>query len=262
MLGAILGDIVGSRFEARGKSHKSKLFDLFTPDNHFTDDTVLTVAVADALLTGSNYADVFRDYFERYPYAGYGGQYKKWASDSSAEAYGSWGNGSAMRVSPVGWWAASLDDALTMAEKTAMPTHGHYEAVIGAQAVAGAIYLARSGAGKVDIKNFVEQISDYDLDRSCDDIRPGYHFDVTCKGTVPPAIIAFLEATGFEDAIRNAVSLGGDSDTLTCITGGIAEAYYGIPDGLRAQTLNQLDGPMRSVVAAFGSRYINGNGRT
>lgn len=254
MLGAIAGDVIGSRFETVGL--KGKRFELFTADSRFTDDTVLTVAVADCLLTGRGYVDAFHDYFDSYPRAGYGGSFVGWAARRQRKPYGSWGNGSAMRVSPVGWAFDTLDAVLAEAEQSAAVTHDHPEGVRGAQATAAAVFLARTGASKDDIRSAVEARFGYDLSARLADIRPGYEFDVSCQGSVPESIIAFLEAADYEDAVRNAISLGGDADTMACIAGGIAEAFYGgVPAVIRGETLARLDDRLRGVVEVFARRY-------
>jgi ADP-ribosylglycohydrolase len=256
MLGSIAGDIIGSVHEAEGT--KTREFPLFTSASTFTDDTVLTVAVAEVLLEGGDFAAAFHDYFHRYPHAGFGGGFIRWATsrDRDRHPYNSWGNGSAMRVSPVGFAAASLDEALELARRSAEVTHNHPEGIRGAQAVAAVITLARSGAGKDEIRNEVEILFGYDLSATLDEIRPGYSFDVSCQGSVPPAITAFLEADSVEDAIRNAISLGGDADTQACMAGGMAEAYHGgLPEHLRDEVLARLPADLRRVVEAFRSRY-------
>ncbi|MCL1849388.1 MAG: ADP-ribosylglycohydrolase family protein [Clostridiales bacterium] len=230
MLGAIIGDIVGSVYE--WNNIKTKDFPLFSEKCFFTDDTVMTIAVADALLNGGSaddFIDSMKKYGKLFPKAGYGGGFRKWLSTGSREPYNSWGNGSAMRVSPCAWFAESLEEAETLAERSAAVTHNHPEGIKGARATAAAIYLARIDTAKDMIKAYVETNYGYDLSRTLDEIRPNYSFNETCQETVPEAIIAFLESNSFEDAIRNAISLGGDSDTLAAITGSIAEAAYGIP---------------------------------
>ncbi|MEM9118278.1 MAG: ADP-ribosylglycohydrolase family protein [Cyanobacteria bacterium P01_F01_bin.56] len=256
MLGAIAGDMIGSVYEF--DNHRSKNFPLFTTATTFTDDTILSVAVADVLLNSGDYAQAFKKYYRRYPNpaGSYGARFHQWAAAPTVAPYNSWGNGSAMRVSPVGFAGNSLASVLTEAEKTAAVTHNHPEGIKGAQATAAAIFLARQGRSQDDIRKFVMEQFGYNLQRTVDDIRPVYSFNESCQGTVPEAIIAFLDATDFEDAIRNAVSLGGDSDTLTCITGGIAEAFYGgVPDHIRQPVLERLDEPLRNVVEEFRDRY-------
>ncbi len=254
MLGAIAGDVIGSVYEHR--NHKRKDFPLFTCQSHFTDDTVLTVAIADTLLNNGNYVDTLHRYFELFPRAGYGTNFTLWASLKRRRPYNSWGNGSAMRVSPIGYAAASLEDALEMAAASAAVTHNHREGIRGAQATAAAIFLARRGQSKEAIKDYVQASFGYNLERSLAEIRPVYSFDVSCQGSVPEAIIAFLESTDFEDAIRNAVSLGGDSDTLACIAGGIAQAFYGgVPGAIATEVLNRLHPRLRAVTEQFLQTY-------
>jgi ADP-ribosylglycohydrolase len=254
MLGAIVGDIIGSVHEGRGT--KTTDFELFVPDCRFTDDTVLTVAVAECILRGRAYVDAFHEYFHAYPDAGYGVGFFRWARAGSREPYNSWGNGSAMRVAAVGHAFSSLDEVLREAARSAEVTHNHPEGVKGAQATAAAIFNARSGKAKAEIKSSLETMFGYDLDPRLDQLRPSYEFDVSCQGTVPPAIIAFLESTGYEDAVRKAISLGGDADTLACITGSIAEAYYGgVPAPISKQALERLDDRLRTIVVEFCERY-------
>ena len=255
MLGAILGDMVGSPFEFDHNNYKHKDFALLSERSHFTDDTVMTLAVARGLMAGQGDAqktfDEVRYEMRRlgnvYPDAGYGGMFRRWLCAEHPQPYGSFGNGSAMRVAAAGWLFDTLDKTLEMAKATAEVTHNHPEGIKGAQATAAAIFLARTGHSKPEIRQYVEQTFGYDLSRTCDEIRPGYRHVETCQQTVPEAIIAFLESTGFEDALRNAVSLGGDSDTLACITGGIAEAFYGMPQELRDETLKRLPEDIREA---------------
>jgi ADP-ribosylglycohydrolase len=257
MLGALTGDIVGSIYE--WNNIKTTVFPLFQEECRFTDDSVLTVALAESILIGEPYAALMRRYCRRYPDAGYGGKFLSWAQSDDAPAYQSYGNGSAMRISPVGWAFDTLDQVLQKAKEYSTVTHDHPEGVKGAQATAAAVFLARSGAAKKEIESFVTGSFGYDLSRSCDEIRPGYSFDVTCQGTVPQALTAFLESTDFESAIRLAISLGGDSDTLAAITGGIAQAYYGgVPAAIAAETLSFLDEPLRKVTLEFEARFVSG----
>jgi len=225
MIGASAGDIIGSVHEC-GRS-RSKDFPLFGPESEFTDDTVLTVAVAKAILTDGDYRKAVLDFGRRCPDAGYGGSFIGWLSSDDPKPYNSWGNGAAMRVSPVGFAFETIDDVLREAALTAEFTHNHPEGIKGAQATALAVFLARTAEDKDTIRAEIAARFGYDLGRTVDMIRPSYSFDESCQGSVPEAIIAFLDSTSYEDAIRNAVSLGGDSDTLACITGGIAEAFYG-----------------------------------
>ncbi|MBS9402252.1 ADP-ribosylglycohydrolase family protein [Halomonas sp. TRM85114] len=255
MLGAIAGDIIGSVHEGAGTKHRD--FPLFVARSTFTDDTVLSVAVAEALLHGGDYVTHFHAYYHRYPDAGFGGNFARWAERRDTAPYYSWGNGSAMRVSPVGFAAPSLDDALDEAKRSASVTHNHPEGIRGAQAVAAAIYLARDGAGKAEIKRQIESRFGYNLSTRLDALRPGYGFDVSCQGSVPPSIVAFLESDSVEGAMRNAISLGGDADTMACIAGGIAEAFHGgLPDHLHEGATQRLDPPLREIVDAFRDRFI------
>ena len=261
MYGAILGDIIGSPFEF-DRGDKTKNFDLFSKGCYFTDDSVMTIAVGEALLAVGTQATVkeieeavvtnMQDWGKRYPYAGYGGRFRYWLRERNPKPYGSYGNGSAMRVSAAGWLYDSMERTREVARATANVTHNHPEGIKGAEATAGAIYMARSGSSKEEIKEYIEREFHYNLDRTLDEIRPGYHMDETCQRTVPEAIIAFLESKDFEDAIRNAVSLGGDTDTLGAITGSIAEAFYGIPAVLLAECRNRIaEGLMTDVLDEF-----------
>ena len=261
MYGAILGDIIGSPFEF-DRGDKTKNFDLFSKGCDFTDDSVMTIAVGEALLAVGTEATVkeieeavitnMQDWGKRYPYAGYGGRFRYWLRERNPKPYGSYGNGSAMRVSAAGWLYDSMERTREVARATANVTHNHPEGIKGAEATAGAIYMARSGSSKEEIKEYIEREFHYNLDRTLDEIRPGYHMDETCQRTVPEAIIAFLESKDFEDAIRNAVSLGGDTDTLGAITGSIAEAFYGIPAVLLAECRNRIaEGLMTDVLDEF-----------
>jgi ADP-ribosylglycohydrolase len=250
MLGAIAGDVIGSVHEHTRT--KTKDFPLLTPESKFTDDTVLTVAVADCLLRGRDYVDALHDYFHAYPNAGYGGTFFLWASSRRREPYKSWGNGSAMRVSPVAYVKTTLDGVLAEARRSAEVTHDHEEGIRGAQATAAAIYLARTGGTKEQIRQYIETRFGYFLDETLDELRPTYQFEVSCQWSVPQSIIAFLESTGYEDAVRNAISLGGDADTMACIAGGIAEAYYGgVPTAIAEPVLERLDDHLRGIVQDF-----------
>ena len=254
MIGAIAGDIIGSVYE--GHPVKTKDFPLFDRGCRFTDDTVLTVAVAQAILEGRPYQETIRERGRKYPRAGYGGTFIGWLFSDNPHPYNSWGNGSAMRVSPVGFAFEIEPDVLDQAEKSAEMTHNHPEGIKGAQAAALAVFMARKGRDKEDIRVAVTGQFGYDLKRTVDSIRPAYHFDVSCQGTVPEAIIAFLDSDSYEDALRNAISLGGDSDTLACITGGIAEAFYGgIPAEIEAFALSKLPADLKEIVRAFRKRY-------
>ena len=225
MFGAMIGDIIGSIYE--WNNIKTTDFPLFQTNCTFTDDTVLTAATALALMTGTGYAQAYQDFSRRYPGRGYGGIFSRWIFTDDPKPYNSWGNGSAMRVSPVGFAFDTVEDVLAEAERSAAVTHNHLEGIKGAQSTALAILLARQGQTKSEIREEISTRFGYDLARTLDEIRPGYTFDVSCQGSVPEAIIAFLESESYEDAIRKAISLGGDSDTIACITGGIAEAFCG-----------------------------------
>jgi ADP-ribosylglycohydrolase len=254
MLGAIAGDIIGSVHEFLGT--KTSDFELFHPHCHFTDDTVLTVAVADCLLHGFDYVEKYHEYFQAYPNAGYGNRFLDWVSSGNRQPYNSWGNGSAMRVVAVGHAFESLNEVRAEAKRSAEVTHNHPEGVRGAEATAVAVWLARRGTRKDDIRNSIETLFGYDLCKRLDDIRPSYEFDESCQRTVPPAIVAFLESDDYEDAVRKAISLGGDADTLACITGGIAEPFYGgVPTSIAARALDLLDERLRTVTVAFCERH-------
>jgi ADP-ribosylglycohydrolase len=254
MLGAIAGDIIGSIYEAR--PIKTTQFRLFHPLCRFTDDSVLTVALADSILHGKPYVDLLKAYYREYPNAGYGGSFHEWALSETSLAYGSWGNGSAMRVSPVGFAYDSLDEVLDRAKRSAEVTHDHPEGIKGAQAVASAVFLARTGKTKEEIKSYVETTFNYDLDKSLDEIRPRYCFEVSCQHSVPQAIRSFLEADDFEHAVRLAISLGGDSDTLACMAGGIAQAFYGgVPEAISHRVFEILDDHLADVTRMFMRQY-------
>lgn len=266
MYGAILGDIIGSPFEF-DRGDKTKDFKLFSRRSHFTDDSVMTLAVCEALLKVGQDATVkeiedavissMQSWGRRYPHAGYGGYFRRWLTACHPEPYNSFGNGSAMRVSAVGWLYDSLENTRTVAKATANVTHNHPEGIKGAEATASAIFMARNGSSKEEIKKYIENEFHYDLNRTLDEIRPSYHMNETCQKTVPEAIIAFLEAKDFEDAIRNAVSLGGDTDTLGAITGSIAEAYYGIPEWLMTECRKRINRDMRVVLDDFNDALSN-----
>ena len=262
LYGAILGDMIGAPYEF-DMSPKVKDFPLFISGSGYTDDTVMTIAVADALLDarirGTNdeakvkalLVSSMRRWGARYPHAGYGGRFAAWLEHEDMGPYMSYGNGSAMRVSSVGWLYDSIESTRRIAAWTAEVTHNHTEGVKGAEATACAVFLARTGTSKETIGKYIIKEFGYDLSRSCDEIRPAYHFDVSCQGTVPEAITAFLEGEDFEDVIRTAVSLGGDCDTLTCIAGGMAEAYYGVPEWLKAECRKRLPEDMQTVLERF-----------
>ena len=254
MFAAIAGDMIGSVHE---QAHIKRLnFKLFNQNSSFTDDSVLTVAVADALLTGRPYDERIRHWARAHPLRGYGGMFRQWMRQDDAPPYNSYGNGSAMRVSPVGWAFHRAKEVLDAAEASARVTHDHPEGIKGAQAVALAIFLARKGAERKAIRAEIEARFDYDLSRTIARIRPSYAFDVTCQGSVPEAIIAALEATDVEHAIRLAVSLGGDADTQACIAASIAEARFGPPpEALRLEVETRLDPDMLAIVEQFEARY-------
>ncbi len=256
MIGAIAGDIIGSIYESY--PIKTKDFPLFQPHCRFTDDSVLTVAVAKAILDGSDYLSAIREIGRKYPNAGYGGSFFYWLLSEDPRPYNSWGNGSAMRVSPVGFAFDSVERVLDEAGKSAEITHNHPEGIKGAQAIAVAVFLARTTQDKEHIRKEIKHRFGYKLERNLEEIRPKYLFDVSCQGTVPEAIIAFLESTSYEDAIRNAISFGGDSDTLACITGGIAEAYYGrVSNFIQAKVRESLTDELWNITESFCMKYIS-----
>jgi ADP-ribosylglycohydrolase len=254
MLGSIAGDVIGSVFE---HSRTDSIdFPLFQPESRFTDDTVLTVATAQAILDGSDFESAYRQWGRRYPGAGYGGTFRRWLLDHGTGPYGSWGNGSAMRVGPVGWAWNSEETVLREAESSAAVTHDHPEGIRGAQAVALAVFLARTHATREEIRDAISGRFGYRMDQSVDAIRPNYRFDVSCQGSVPQAIVCFLDSTSVEDAIRLAISLGGDADTQGAIAGGIAEAFYGeVPPHIAAEVMDRLPADMRDVIDRFTARY-------
>lgn len=251
IIGAIIGDVVGSFYEFY--NCKSTNIALFTSGTTFTDDTVMTIAVADWLLSGVPLQKTMPDWGTEYPNRGYGGMFYEWLFYSKdKEPYNSFGNGAGMRVSPCGYFARSLNEALELAKQSAEVTHNHPEGIKGAQAIATAIFLARQQKSKDDIREYIERTFDYNLHRTCDEIRPGYQFDVTCQGSCPEAIIAFLDSHDYESAIRLAISLGGDSDTIACMTGGIAAAYYGIPSWLVKYVVSEyLPRNIRYIIGDF-----------
>lgn len=254
IIGAIAGDVIGAPYEWH--RIKTTEFPLLSSRSHFTDDTVLTIAVADGILTGKDFTTVMREYGRKYPGAGYGGWFHRWLYLPEPAPYGSYGNGSAMRVSPVGFAGSTLQEVLEMAKRCAEVTHNHPEGIKGAQATAAAIFLARTGHDKEQIREYITRSFGYNLHFTLDEIRPFYDFDETCQRTVPQAIVAFLESTDYESAVRLAVSLGGDSDTLACITGGIAAAYYkNIPDEIIQNVLSLLPEEFRDIIHRFDEKY-------
>lgn len=255
LCGAIAGDIIGSVYEF--SPFKSTEFSLFCYSSEFTDDTVMTVANADWLLSRDSLFGIMQDWGNRYPTAGYGGMFLNWLQNYDPQPYNSFGNGSAMRVSPVGWAFDTLEKTLEAAKQSAEVTHNHPEGIKGAQATAACIFLARTGKSKQEIKEYIENTFGYNLSRTCDEIRPSYCFDVTCQGSVPESIIAFLDSTDFESAIRLAVSLGGDADTMGAITGGIAEAFYGgVPEHIRKEVQKRLPKEFINVMQEFYAKFI------
>lgn len=252
MLGAVAGDIVGSIYEHA--NHRSREFPLFGAGCTFTDDTVCTLAVADALVSERSFADALQHHTRTHPERGYGGMFRRWMMTANPAPYGSWGNGAAMRVSPVAWAARDLDEALEWAAASAAVTHDHPEAVAGAQAVALAMWMARSGGSAEDVRAAVEEHFGYDLSESVGSLRTWYGFDVSCRGTVPPALVCALEARSWEDAVRNAISIGGDSDTLACIAGGVAEAFHGLPAAVAETARRRLTPDLDAVVERFSRR--------
>ena len=262
MIGAIIGDIAGSRFEWH--NHKSKEFELFTNRCGPTDDSIMTLAVANAIMNcagdysrlESEAISCMQEYGRRYPYAGYGGRFYHWIFSSNPKPYNSYGNGAAMRVSPCGFAAKSLEEAMLLARTVTQVTHNHPESMKAAEAVISAIYLARIGKTLDEIQDYITERY-YRIDFTLDEIRPSYHFDVSCQGSVPQAFAALFESSGFEDAIRNAISIGGDSDTIAAITGGMAEAYYGVPEDIRKQAMGFLDDDLSGILLEFEkARYF------
>lgn len=255
MLGSIIGDIIGSTYEFKNADRYD--FDPFPAGSDFTDDTVLTVAIADAIQTKRDYVEMVREYALSYPGRGYGGWFSQWIYMDNPKPYNSFGNGSAMRASPIGWAFDSLGETIEEAERSAAITHNHREGKKGAKVVAAAIFLARTGHDKKEIKKYIEKSYHYNLSRTLSAIKPFYSFNETCQKTVPEAIICFLESENYEDAIRKAIWLGGDSDTLACITGGIAEAYYKeMPEEWIERSRNILDDKLNNMVDNFNTAYM------
>ena len=263
MIGSIIGDIVGSVYEFTPNNIKTKQFEFFNPNGSYTDDSILTFATADWLLHGGEVAHYYSKYGEKYPWpmGGYGGGFKLWLVRSirhqDYRPYNSCGNGSAMRVGPVGWAFDTIEGILAKAKESAECTHNHPEGIKGAQATALAIMMARHGCDKNEIRSEIEKRFEYDLQFTCEQIRPAYTWGGTCQDSVPQAIVAFLDGEDYEDSIRNAISIGGDSDTIGCITGSIAEAYFGVPADLRNSAMNYLPEEFQSIISEFENKFGN-----
>jgi len=259
MIGAIAGDIIGSIYE--GKYAKSKNIDLFTEYNQYTDDSILTIALADSILNNVNFSDKAVEYYNNYPNAGYGHMFKKWAKTKLKQPYNSWGNGSAMRVSPIGFAYNSLSEVEIRAEGSAIITHNHPDGIAGAKAIAVAIFMARTGAKKDKIREYIGNTYKYDLDKPYDEIREYnhenfIHFDLSANGTVPLALICFLDSKDYEDCIRNVLFLGGDTDTIACMAGGIAQAYYKkIPNWIVKEVYNRLNNDLIKIIESFNNKF-------
>jgi len=254
ILGAIIGDIIGSVFEWHNV--KTTEFKMFGAGTDFTDDSVLTFATMDSILNSIDYTTAYQKFGRKFPNRGYGGFFRSWIHSDDPQPYNSYGNGSAMRVSPVGWAYDTIEEVLLQARRSAEATHNHPEGIKGAQATSVAVFMARNGSGKADIKQYIQNSFGYDLERRIDDIRPVYRFNETCQRTVPEAIIAFLESDDYESAIRLAISIGGDSDTVACITGGIAEAFYKeIPDWIIDNALQVLPAEIIKLIEEFSLKY-------
>ena len=256
MLGAIAGDIIGSVYEF--DNFKPEIdFQLFKETSEFTDDTVLTTALVDSILTGIDYKIKIKEYARLYSNCSYGSSFVRWAFGSNNKPYNSWGNGSAMRVSPVGWAFNDIETVLLKAKESAEITHNHPEGIKGAQATALAIYLSRQNKTKDEIKSEIEKIFGYNLDLDLENLREHYTFNESCQGTVPQAIYTFLISENFEDSIRKAIYIGGDSDTLACINGAIAEAFYkGVPEEIKKMVFKKLDALLTRVVEEFSDKFI------
>ncbi len=261
-----MGDMIGAPYEFDA-SPKRKDFNLFSSDLvEYTDDSVMTIAIADAIMMARADADekTMKSWFidcmqmlgRRYPEAGYGFMFYHWLDSIQPQPYGSYGNGSAMRVSSIGWAFDSIERTREVARWSAEVTHNHPEGIKGAESTASIIYMARTGSSKVEIKDYIIREFGYDLSQTCDEIRPWYKFDVTCQGTVPFSLTAFLEGTDFEDVIRSAVSLGGDCDTLTCIAGGMAEAMYGVPEDFVKECEARLPGDLLEITRRFYQKFV------
>lgn len=255
MLGSIAGDIIGSVYEH--DAIKTTAFPLFQNNSIFTDDTVMTIATASSVMNNTSYAQSYKDFGRNYPGRGYGDRFHDWLQSDSLQPYNSWGNGSAMRVSPVGFAFETFEEVLEQAKQSAEVTHNHPEGVKGAQATALSIFLARKENDKETIRKEISERFDYNLNRTVEQIRPNYCFSESCQKTVPEAIIAFLDSNDYEHAIRLAVSLGGDSDTLACITGGIAEAYYkGVPEHISSEVMKIIPQEFVEIIEQFRTKYM------
>lgn len=256
MLGALVGDIVGSVYEFHNT--KSIDFEIFSDLSRFTDDSVMTLAVAKWLIEDVTHSlqyliDCMQKLGKKYPHAGYGGTFIEWLTEDEPQPYYSWGNGAGMRVSPVGLYAKTLDEALALAALSASVSHNHPEGIKGAQAIATCVFLCNNGKPKQEIKDYVEKTFGYDLNRTIHEIRPNYNFDVSCQGSVPEAIIAFLEGNSFEEVLRLAISLGGDSDTIACMACSIASCVYPIPDVIMQKCNSILTDDLREIDEKFCS---------
>ena len=266
MIGAIFGDMVGAPYEFDHNNIKTKVFPLFSPRSEFTDDSVMTLAVAKAILETKdrgddeelkrNFVRWMRELGRRYPHAGYGGRFRRWLREEDPHPYGSYGNGSTMRVSPAAWLFGTVEDVRRVARLSAEVTHKHPEGIRGAEATAAAVFAARMGQSKTEIRRLMTEEFGYDLNRTCDEIRPGYYHQESCQKTVPEAFAAFLEGESFEDVIRTAVSLGGDCDTLTAIAGSVAEAHYGVPEELRERAFGRLTPDLQEILAAAEAAVV------
>jgi len=260
MKGAIFGDIIGSRFEfSKLRNNKSEDFELLNKKCEFTDDTVLTIATADAILNNKSFEQAYKEWGNMYPNCSYGNSFRNWLESDNPKPYNSFGNGSAMRVSPIGWLYNDLKTVMDKAEESARVTHNHIEGIKGASSIAACVYLARMKTPKKIIKEFIETFFDYDLNKNIEDIRPNYYFDETCQGSVPESIICFLEGKSYEDVVRKAVSLGGDTDTQACMAGSIAEAYYGgVPLECMVKLNSYLDKYLLYIIVQFDEAIKRG----
>lgn len=255
ILGAICGDVIGSSREFQLPPCKTTNFSLFQPVSNITDDSILTIATMSVLNGDRDYGEAYKLFGNKYP-SSYGASFSMWLMSDDMKPYNSYGNGAGMRVSPVGWAFDTMEKTLAEAKKSAMCTHSHPEGIKGAQAIAASVFMARTGKSKKQIKTFVQNKFGYNLNRTCDEIRPEYVFDVTCQGSVPESIIAFLESEDYESAVRLSVSLGGDTDTTGAMTGSIAEAFYGsIPKHICNPVIKKLSGEQLSIIEKFTARF-------